>query len=164
MITFLSIGDKRPRGRDLPRSSSAQIIVRRPNDPFFRIATHSRPSYGLLQTPQAARQSRCHGALTLTLGRFQPPFSGRPPVSDRYPGKLVVLRALRQELVSRLAVPTIYSVEGVKNVENWLSHRDSSENPFPIFAMAKLCRLRVPYRVMLNRGAMLCRRNDGLPR
>src|SRR4029079_13977106 len=103
------VEDKRPRGRDLPRSSSAQIIVRRPNDPFLRIATRDRPSYGLLQTPRVARQPRCRGTLTLTLGRFQPSLSGRLPVSDRYPGKLVVLRALRQELVSQLSVPTIYS-------------------------------------------------------
>jgi hypothetical protein len=101
-----------------PAAHQPTIIVRRPNDPLFRIATRNTPELRPPSGVTGRAATDCHGALTLTLGRFQPPFSGRSPVSGRYPGKLVVLRALRQELVSRLTVPTIYSVKSVKNVDN----------------------------------------------
>src|SRR5829696_6592814 len=113
-----------------PAAHQPTMIVRRPNDPLFRIATRNTPE---LRPPSGATgraATDCHGALTLTLGRFQPSFSGRSPVSGRYPGKLVVLRALRQELVSRLTVPTIYSVKSVKNVESFLRLCKRLKNPF----------------------------------
>ena len=77
----------------------------------------TRLSYGLLQTPQVARQRIATGSDAYS-GEFQPALSGWPPVSDRHPGKLVVLRALRQELVSRLRVPNYMLCVAVRIVDN----------------------------------------------
>jgi hypothetical protein len=69
------------------------------------------------------------------------------------PVNLIVLRPLRQELVSRLTVPTIYSVKSVKNVESFLRLCKHLGNSFREFAMTKPRRLRV----VVKRGEMLCR-------
>ena len=101
-----------------PAAHQPTFIVRRTNDPLFRIATRNTPELRPHSGVTGGAATLLPRALTPALGSVQPALSGWSPVSGRHPGKLVVLRALRQELVSWLTVPNYMLCVAVRIVDN----------------------------------------------